>query len=169
MCSITAALAATSIVVSLYGMRQQQQAMKRQEDIRQQQLALEMKQRQQQAEGAALEMNQQITRRKDQARIEYKQNRTFLTTSGAEIEDSPSFGRFFASNVKAKKKDVRNIRMMGIENQLNAQYGIQQTGLSQQASRSAYKSSSKALTTQTVGNAFGTLASANIDYDNLFS
>ena len=80
MCSITAALAVTSIGVSLYGMRQQQQAMKRQESIRQQQLALEMKQRKQQAEGEALAMNQQITRRKDQARTEYKQNRTFLTT-----------------------------------------------------------------------------------------
>ena len=53
MCDVAIALTVASIGTSLFGMRQQQQAMKRQPALEQQRLALQQKQFQQQAEGEA--------------------------------------------------------------------------------------------------------------------
>ena len=163
MCGPVEALVAGSILTSLYGMQQQQKAMKKQQAFEQQKLALQQKQYKQQAEGEALAMQQKITQRKRIAAEEYATNFNTLSGTGIDI-NSPRFGAFFKSNKDAKKRDIRNIGLAGTERQLNALYGAQQTQIASDASRSAYKSSRQALVVDTIGSSFGTLASANIDY-----
>ena len=162
MCDVAIALTVASIGTSLFGMRQQQQAMKRQQALEQQRLALQQKQFQQQAEGEALAMQQKITQRKRIAAEEYASN--YNTLAGTNIDiNSPSFGAFFKSNVEAKKRDIRNLKLQGTERQLNALYGAQQTQIASDASASAYKSSRQALVTDALGTSFGTLASLDFD------
>ena len=165
--AVAISLAVGSTATSLYGAQQQKKAMAYQQQMEQQKLALQQRQQEQVAEGEALAMRQRITERKRVAAEEYEQNRS--TFSGTEIElDSPSYGAFFASNKKAKQRDIRNIRLMGTERQLNALYGVQQTKIAQDASRQAYKSSRSAVTTNSVANAFGTFASADINWNKVF-
>ena len=165
--AITVALAVGSTASSLYQAQQQKKAMAYQQQMEQQKLAIQQRQQHQIAEGEALAMRQRITERKRLAAEEYEQNRS--TFSGTDIDlDSPSYGAFFAANRKAKKRDIRNIRLMGTERQLNALYGVQQTRIAQDASRQAYKSSRSAVTTNSVANAFGSFASADINWNKIF-
>ena len=165
--AVAIALAVGSTATSLYGAQQQKKAMAYQQQMEQQKLSLQQKQQEQVAEGEALAMRQRITERKRIAAEEYEQNRS--TFSGTDIDlGSQSFGAFFDSNKDAKKRDIKNIRMMGTERQLNALYGIQQTQIAKDASRAQYKSSRSAVTTNSVANAFGTFASADIKWDKVF-
>jgi hypothetical protein len=164
--AVTGAIVAGTLLstgMQVYGMQQQKKALKQQRDFEQQKYALQQKQFKSQQEGAELEMRQKITERKRIAAREREQNRSALSGTNIDL-DSPSFGAFFASNVDAKKRDVRNIRLMGTEKQLNAMYGVQQASIASAASDANYKSSRSAITSQQIGTAVG--AATDIAYTN---
>jgi|9_EtaG_2_1085328.scaffolds.fasta_scaffold02321_6 hypothetical protein len=106
---------------------EQMQLRVQQQQLREQQVALEM------------ETTNKLNQRRQQYFSELAQNRALMAGSGIAL-DSPSYRALLKANQKTYKKDASTIALMGAEQQLSTAREIQQSELSEKASKQIVKS-----------------------------
>ena len=158
MCEPTTFMIAISTVATLagtaYTMMQKQQTA----DYDAQMYEMQREQQREMAKNRELQMQEEINERKRIALREAKSNKATLAGTNIDL-GSPSFGAFLQSNREAEKRDISNLRLMGLQDQYALQMGARQSGLAAKSVREKAKSSRMATLLGGVADTAGTLGS----------
>lgn len=119
---------------------------------------MQQEQQRQMAKNRELQMQEEINERKRIALREAKSNKATLAGTNIDL-GSPSFGAFLQSNREAEKRDVSNLKLMGLQDQYSLQMGARQSGLAAKSVREKAKSSRVATLLGGVADTAGTLGS----------
>jgi|TARA_R110000868_G_C10877597_1_gene762724 hypothetical protein len=115
------------------------QAQKQQMKYSQMQAQLQQKQYKDQADATELQYKEAELDRKKKYFDRLSTNRALMAESGIDL-GSASYRALLQSNYKTQKKDINNIKLMGLEDRLQSLYGVQQAKLSEQAAGVNYRS-----------------------------
>lgn len=149
-----AASALATVAGTAYTMMQKQQTA----DYDAQMYEMQREQQREMAKNRELQMQEEINERKRIALREAKSNKATLAGTNIDL-GSPSFGAFLQSNREAEKRDISNLRLMGLQDQYALQMGARQSGLAAKSVREKAKSSRMATLLGGVADTAGTLGS----------
>ncbi len=135
----SAALSFASLAMTGVTTMMSLQAQKQQMRYSQMQAQLQQKQYKDQANAVELQYKEAELDRKKKYFDRLSSNRALMADSGID-SSSASYRALLQSNYKTQKKDIQNIKLMGLEDRLKSLYGVQQAKLSEQSAKINYRS-----------------------------